>query len=187
MNPVRLVPLALAALLLIGCDGQGDHFTLVSAGNTSIENGAIRVAHERVTLRAGGAPRATIHANGDFAVDGKPVNLTPAQRALLVQYYADASAVREHGLATGKAGAAVAGEALKGAVSSVAGGGGKSVEDRVQAQADKVKQSAMKICDDMAGIRSVQGQLADQLPAFKPYGNLITAASVDECRKDDND
>ena len=96
--------------------------------------------------------------------------------------------MRQHGIETGKAGAGIAGAAIKGAVSSIAGDGDDhATEDQVQAQTDKVKQAAMKICDDLAHIRTAQDQLATQLPAFKPYGALIDPGSVDECRKDDND
>lgn len=183
MSRIRLAPLLLASTLLAACSGKGDHFHLnvVSKGNTSINNGAVTVEDDTVTLHPGQAPTATINSAGDFAVDGKQVTITPAQRALLMQYYAGAMAVREHGVETGKAGTAIAGEALKNAVS---GGDDKSAEDKVKAQSEKVKQSALKICDDLVQIRTAQDQLVSQLPAFKPYDQLVTAEGADECRKD---
>jgi hypothetical protein len=184
---MRFLPALLATALLAGCNSSGDHLTLINGDNTSIENGAIRVEGSQIVLHPEHGAPATIGSSGDFAVDGKPVEITPAQRALLLQYYAGAAAVREHGVATGKAGAAIAGAAIKGAVSSVAGGDGKSTEDRVNAQTDKVKQAALKICDDLEQIRDAQDQLATQLEAFKPYGQLITADSVSECRKGNSD
>lgn len=184
---MRLLPALFATALLAGCNGSGDHLTLINGGNTSIEDGAIRVEGSQIVLHPEHGASATIGSSGDFTVDGKPVDITPAQRALLLQYYAGAAAVREHGVATGKAGAAIAGAALKGVASSVAGGDGKSTEDRVNAQAAKVKQAALKICDDLEQIRNAQDQLATQLDAFKPYGQLITADSVSQCRKDNSD
>lgn len=184
---MHLLPALLATALLAGCSGSDDHLTLINGSNTSIENGAIRVEGSQIVLHPEHGASATIGSSGDFAVDGKPVNITPAQRALLLQYYASAAAVREHGVATGKAGAAIAGEALKGVASSVAGDDGKSTEDRVNAQAAKVKQAALKICDDLEQIRNAQDQLATQLDAFKPYGQLIIADSVSECRKGNDD
>ncbi|MFK2905562.1 hypothetical protein ISP17_16500 [Dyella ginsengisoli] len=183
----RFFPALLATALLAGCNSSSDHLTLINGGNTSIEDGAIRVEGSQIVLHPEHGASATIGSSGDFAVDGRPVEITPAQRALLLQYYAGAAAVREHGVATGKAGAAIAGEALKGVASSIAGGEGKSPEDRVNAQADKVKQAALKICDDLEQIRDAQDQLATQLDAFKPYGQLITADSVSECRKGNSD
>ena len=95
----RLFPLLLAVALLAACDGHGDHLTLVSSGNTSIEDGAIEVSGDRVTLHPHHAPEAAIGRDGDFAVNGKAVDVTAAERALLADYYAGARAVREHGIA----------------------------------------------------------------------------------------
>ena len=187
MNRSRLIPFALATLLLAGCNGHGEHFTLITANTTSIDNDAIRVAHDRVTLNPDNGTSATIASNGDFAVDGKPVTVTPEEHALLMQYFGAATAIREHGIETGIAGAGIAGAALKSAATSLFGDDDKSADAKVQIQSDKVKQAAMKICDDMAAIRSAQDQLASQLPAFGPYAHLITAGSVESCRKDDND
>lgn len=184
MTIARLLPLTLAAAMLAACNGHGEHFTLVSASNTSIDNGAIKVVGSRVTLNPDHGPDATISSTGDFAVDGKPVDVTPTQRALLMHYYADAVGVRDHGLATGKAGAAIAGKALDGVAAGLAGGNSDSIGKRVDAQVARVKETAMKICDDLAGIRTLQNQLARQLPAFKPYGQLVSADSVDDCRED---
>lgn len=184
---MHLLPALLATALLAGCGGSDDHLTLINGGNTSIEDGAIRVEGSQIVLHPEHGASATIGSSGDFAVDGKPVQITPAQRVLLLQYYAGADAVREHGVETGKAGAAIAGEAIKGAVSNMAGGDGKSTEDKVSAQTGKVKQAALKICDDLEQIRNAQDQLVTQLDAFKPYGQLITADSVSECRKGNDD
>lgn len=182
MKHIRPVLLACAIAALAAC---GDHGAL---GNTSIADGAIRVSGGQVRLHADGSPTATIGSDGNFSVDGRQVPVSAAQRALLQQYYAAATAVRTHGIETGKAGAAVAGEALKSAAASiVSGGDDKSAEARVQAQADKVNQAAMRICDDLAGIRATQEQLVAALPAFKPYGDLIGKDSVDDCRKDNDD
>ena len=181
MKLIQPVLLALAMAALAAC---GDHGSL---SNTSIANGAIRVSGDQVRLHAVGSPVASIDPTGEFSVDGQPVQVTPAQRALLLQYYAAATAVRVHGIETGKAGVAIAGEALKGAAASiVSGGDDKSADARVQAKADKVEQAAMKICDDLAGIRAAQEQLAAALPAFKPYGGLIGENAVDDCRKDND-
>lgn len=177
----------LAVALLAGCSDHDSGFTFISTGNTSIDNGAITVRGDSVRLHPDTGSTATIDSSGNFAVDDKPVQVTPADRSLLQQYYAAATAVREHGIATGKAGAGIAGAAIKGAVSSMAGNDDHASASQVQAQADKVKLAALKICDDLAHIRDTQDQLAAQMPAFKPYAGLITTDSVDDCRKDDND
>jgi hypothetical protein len=40
---------------------------------------------------------------------------------------------------------------------------------------------SLGICKDTAGIKTVQDQLAAQLPAFKPYASIVSSASVDSC------
>lgn len=174
----------LALALLSGCDDR-NHFTVISSGYTSIEDGAISIQSSQIVLNPEHGPSATIGGSADFAVDGKPVQITPAQRALLLQYYAGAIAVREDGVATGKAATTAAGKAIKQALSS--DDKGKSTKDKVDAEGDKIGKAVSKICDDLAQIRDAQDQLATQLDAFKPYAQLITAQSVSECRKGDND
>lgn len=176
----------LAAALLAGCGDHESGFNFISASSTSIDNGAITVRGDHVRLHPDHGPAATIDSSGAFSVDDTPVQLTPADRRLMLQYYTAAAAVRQHGIETGKAGAGIAGAAIKGAVSSLAGSEDHASESQVQAQTDKVTQAAMKICDDLAHIRSAQDQLAAQLPAFKPYGGLIGSGSVDDCRKDND-
>lgn len=183
MQARYLVCPLLALALLCGCDDR-NHFTVISSGYTSIEDGAISIESSQIVLNPEHGPSATIGGSGDFAVDGKAVQITPAQRALLIQYHAGALAVREDGVATGKA-ATTAGKAIKQALSS--DDDGKSTKDRIGAEGDKISKAASKICDDLAQIRDAQDQLATQLDAFKPYAQLITAQSVSECRKDDND
>jgi hypothetical protein len=181
MQARYLACLLLALAPLAGCD-ERNHFTVISSGYTSIEDGAISIESSQIVLNPKHGPSATIGGSGDFAVDGKPVQITPAQRALLLQYYVGAMAVREDGVATGKAATTAAGKAVKQALSSDDKG-----KDKIGAEGDKISKAASKICDDLAQIRDAQDQLATQLDAFKPYAQLITAQSVSECRKGDND
>ncbi len=171
-----LIAIALLVGLLTGCNDPAAYL-----GSSSIANGAIKVWHGEVTLNAERAPAATISKDGRFSIDGKPVAIDAGQRQLLLRYYTAATAVRKHGIETGKAGAALAGNAVKGAVSSALHGNGADVGKSVDAQADQVKKAAMKICGDVSDIRKAQGALATQLPAFKPYAELVSASDVDDC------
>lgn len=149
--------------------------------STTIANGAITVRHERVTLHTSGAPEAVISATGDFTIDGKTITVTPDQREQLLRYYQGALAVRDHGIATGKAGVAVAGAAIAGIADAIRSGDSDQIDKHVSAKAELVEQKAMKICLDIAQIKAAQGTLATQLPAFKPYGSLV-AADDDDCK-----
>jgi hypothetical protein len=154
-----LAPMLLAATLLAGCSGLGD---------TSIANGGIVLDHGEITLHASDAPAATIDAAGTLRIDGKAVALAPDQRALLLRYYQGVRAVREHGIATGKAGAAAAAASLKDAVA-----GGSAAGDKAADRADQVTRMATRICQDLAEVKAAQDALAVQLPAFKPYANIL--------------
>lgn len=173
----RLIPLLALGALAAGCN---------SGSYTSTDHGRIVVRGGVVELKPDGAPKATIDQGGALSVDGKAVAVDDHQRDLLRRYYAQASAIREHGIETGKAGAAMAGEALKGVAESI-GGDKNSVDKRVAAQSKQITAQVMKICDDLAGVKAVQDELAASLPAFKPYGAIMDDKEIDDCRKDGND
>ncbi|WP_049622855.1 hypothetical protein [Frateuria defendens] len=180
-----LIPL-LAAGLLAGC-GKGPGDAAINLGDTSIADGAIKLRHGEVALHAQGAPEAVIDAAGTLRIGGQAIATTPAQRAQIQRYYRNALAVREHGIATGKAGAAVAGQAVASTLKGLASGNTDQIDKDVDASAEKVQQAALKICDDLDGIKAAQDDLAGQLAAFKPYAGLIGAGDVKECRQDDDD
>ena len=182
MSPRYLLGLLLITGLMVGCNNS----SVSSFGSTVIANGAITVKHDKVTLRVANAPNAIIDADGTLRVDSKSVATSATQRALLKQYYLAATAVREHGIATGKAGVAFAAESVKDAISSALGGDEGKAREHAKAGPNQVVQAAMKICLDLANIRTAQDSLAVQLPAFKPYANIIQADAA-HCRKDNDD
>lgn len=171
----HLIPLLVLCAIAAGCDG---------GTTTTTSHGSLAVRGGRVILHAEGAPEATIDQAGTLAVDGKDVAVDDHQRELLRRYYGNAAAIRQHGIETGKAGAAMAGEALKGVAESATGGGKESIDRRVEAQTQQINAQVMKICDDLAGIRAVQDELAASLPAFRPYAGIMDAKEVEDCRKD---
>jgi hypothetical protein len=168
----------LAALLLAGC---GNGSSMSDFSSTSIANGGIRVKHGIATLHVSGAPNAVISADGELSIDGKAVATTPEQQGLLKRYVSSAVAVREHGIATGKAGAAVAGAAIQGVVASIANGDSDQIDKHVDAKAKQVDEAANKICRDIAQIKQAQDELATQLPAFKPYAGIISGDPGAHC------
>ena len=169
----RLIPLLALCALAAGCE---------SGSFTSTDHGRIAVRGGVVELSTDGAPKATIDQAGALTVDGKTIAIDDHQRDLLRHYYANATAIRQHGIDTGKAGAAVAGEALKGVAES-AKGDPDSVSRRVEAQTQQITANVMKICDDLAGIKAVQEDLGSALPAFKPYAAIMDDKEINDCRK----
>lgn len=180
MSPRHLFFALLAAGLLAGCSNGSD---MSNFGSTSIANGGIRVNHGVAILHVSGAPNAVISADGELRIDGKTITITPAQQALLKQYAQAAFAVREHGIATGKAGAAVGGAAIEGIAAAIKSGDSDQIDKHVDAKAKLVDEAANKICLDIAQIKLAQNELATQLPAFKPYAGIISPDQDEDCGK----
>lgn len=163
-----------AGLLMTGC-GNG-------LGTTSIANGGIVVNGDEVTLHGTGGSEAFLDAAGRLVIDGRDVAIDTTQRQLLQQYYRGARAVREHGVATGKAGAAVAVASLKNAATHVAGDDSDKADANLDAATRRVDQESSRICMDIQQIRVAQNRLAGSLAAFKPFAGIIDGD--DDCSKD---
>jgi hypothetical protein len=170
------IALVLAAGFVLGGCGNGFH-------TTTIANGGIVVNGDEVTLHGTGGSEATMDAAGKLEVDGREVAVDAAQRQLLKQYYQGALAVREHGLATGRAGAGVAVQSLKNAAAHVTGGDSEQADAGLDAATQRVNREASKICIDIQQIRLAQDRLAGSLPAFKPFAGIIDGDGSD-CSKD---
>ncbi|SFS13002.1 hypothetical protein SAMN05216570_2773 [Dyella sp. OK004] len=187
MSPTRLICALTLVGLVAGCGNDSSQFNVSTSGFSSIADGHIIVRDGVVTLHRDNAPNAVIHANGDLLIDDKAVAIDATQRELLKRYQQNAVAVREHGVATGKAGAAVAGAAIKGAVDSVTSGDSKEIDKQVDAQAKQVDLEAAKICEDLKGVQLAQDQLAASLPAFKPYAGILREDDDEDCKKESKD
>jgi Protein of unknown function (DUF2884) len=183
MSHSRLIGALIFCGLIAGCGNNSDHVSIISAGYTSIANGGITVSDGTVTLHSNGAPDATINATGDLSIGGNALTTDAAQREQLQHYYSSVLAVRDHGIATGKAGAAVAGEALKSVASGLVNGNPDEIGKQVDAKAKVVTDAALKICQDIDEIKAAQDNLAGQLPSFKPYAGIVGNGDIRECRK----
>ncbi|HET7126193.1 MAG TPA: DUF2884 family protein [Lysobacter sp.] len=129
-------------------------------------------------------PRAEISPQGDLLVEGKPVDITPAQRALLLQYRGEIIGIASAGMEIGKQGVGMAGKAVSTAIASIFNGKSDQVEQEMKAQGERIEAQAMKLCDQMQPMLKTQQELAASLPAFKPYANL-EQSDIDDCRKHD--
>lgn len=142
-----------------------------------------------------GNPRGTAHADrpkgeitpeGDFLIDGEPVAIDPAQRALLLQHRARIIGIAEAGMEIGMQGADLAArattEALKGVFS---GKSEQEIERRVEAEAEGIKAAAMALCDRLPALYQSQQELAAALPEFAPYATMTTE-DIDDCRDQDH-
>jgi hypothetical protein len=156
-------------------------------GGITISDGSgmqsIRIRDGGIAIHRTGAPEADITVAGDLSIDGKPVALSPNQRDLLKQYYTQVLLIRADGIATGKAGASMAGHAVGSVVSGLVHGDPDSIGPAIDAHAKTVEAKAMVICTDMVALEAKQVAIANALPVFKPYASIDTRKKTD-CEKD---
>ena len=129
-------------------------------------------------------PKAEISPQGDLLVEGKPVDITPAQRKLLLEYRGEIIGVASAGMEIGKQGVDIAGKAVGTAIASIFNGKSDQAEQEMKAQGDKIEAAAMKLCDQLQPMLETQQALAASLPAFKPYASM-QQSDIDDCRKHD--
>jgi hypothetical protein len=179
----RYLPCVLALAVLTACSGGAGNDVQVFGGSTDTINSHLTLHNGSVTVKAAGAPDALVDANGQLSINGQNVQETDAQRVLLQRYNASAQAMREHAIATGKAGVATATQAISAAAGKMIGSdSAEEAHAKTEAAADNVKQAAAKICDDLADMKAAQDQLATQMDAFKPYSTVLDDASITKCR-----
>jgi len=152
-----------------------------SAFGTVISIGSLGISRDAVTIRPEGRPDARILPGGRLTIDGRDIAVNAAQRAQLVAYHDAAMQLREHGKQTGIAGAKVGLAAIGAVISGLAAGDPKSIGPKVTAEAERVKQAALKLCEDLARMRQAQDALAVELEAFRPYAT-IGAGDLSDCR-----
>ena len=171
----------LLSLTAVGaCLGCGDH-----ARSVTLAHGQLRIYAHEVTIdrSAGAGAEAHLLEGGLLRIGKDDVALTLDQKAFVASYYDAALAITQHGIETGKAGAEVGATAAKEVVSGLAKGDTSQIGARVEASAAKVKQQALKICEDLKTMRTAQEALAASLPAFEPY-RAVSEADVADCAKD---
>lgn len=165
---------SLLAVTLAGCSGSGNNHLQLGFQHISVLDGSSIAVHAR------SGPDAIVSAAGALSIGGKDVPTTPAQEELLKQYFASVAALRADAIATGMAGVATAGTAIRSVVSGLANGTPDQIGPAVEARAATVEVQAAKVCNDLAEVRSKQEAVAVQLAAFRPYA-LIDAEQVSDC------
>lgn len=131
-------------------------------------------------------PKAEITPQGTLLIDGRAVEATPAQTALLLDYRSRIIAIAETGMDIGVQGADLAakamGEAVKGAFS---GKSGADIERSIEAEAEGIQRAATQLCDRLPALLSSQRRLAAALPEFVPYATM-DESDIDDCMENRN-
>lgn len=126
---------------------------------------------------------AEITPEGELLIAGKPVEVDAAERELLLEYRRNVTEVAMAGARIGLQGADLAtaamGEAFRGAL----GGDTEGMEARIEAEAEKIKAEAVKLCDHLQPLYDTQQALAASIPELGPYASM-TQDDIDECREE---
>jgi hypothetical protein len=141
------------------------------------------IAAEPIRLLAeGGAPKASIAANGDFTIGGKPVAVDDAQRARLVAYRAQLVMLTQAGAELGSRSTGALADKIGDAIGKVfEGDAPDDIRDELKAEARKLDAAARRLCDSLSPLLREQDALTAALPEFKPYAHFAQA-DAEACR-----
>lgn len=138
------------------------------------------MAEGNISIGSDGA-KVEVTPTGDLLINGTSIPLNDNQRAITLRYRAQTIGIAEAGIDIGvqgaNLGAKAAGEAIKGIFS----GNSEQIEQRINAEADKIKASAAKLCDQLPALLATQQQLAAAVPEFAPYAKM-DQTDINDCR-----
>lgn len=154
----------------------GEHVHVIGVGNKSRKDAPDGAA----------IPKGEITPAGDLLIDGKPVAIDAAQRALLLEYRGHVIAIAEAGMALGVRGADLGMEAAGEAIRGIFSGNPDQIEKRIEQRAAGIEAEAEKLCDRLPAMRATQDRLAASLPAFKPYARM-DQSDIDNCHTSSRD
>ena len=188
-----ILPLAAVLLAVSACGDSHPVTATVSfdsdadRGHYKPGDGKIDLEGDSVRIVAGGTDQvAHVGSDGSLRIGEKTVDASSETTAALRQYYADAVAVEDHGVAIGVAGAkfgvATAKDVIHGLFTGTAEEAGKRADEGAKALVAKVK----ALCDRVDSMYKAQQAAAAGLPAFKPYA-VISQHQVDDCYSDHAD
>lgn len=122
-----------------------------------------------MVVHATGKPDAHVDKDGSLAIDGRSIDVTPAQRAALQRYYGEARSMMQSGEAVGKQGAAMAERGIDNAIASLLHGDSSKAQKKLEAQSNQIDSAVGKLCTDLKALDDTQQILAAEIPAFAPY------------------
>ena len=124
-----------------------------------------------MVVHAVGKPDAHVGKDGSLAIAGHAIDVTPAQRAMLQRYYAEARGMMQSGEAVGKQGAAMAEKGIDDALASLLHGDSSSAQKNLEAQSNQMDSAVGKLCEDIKAMGATQQAIAADIPAFEPYAS----------------
>lgn len=132
-------------------------------------------------------PKAVITPQGMLVIAGKPVQATPEQHTMLMDYRQHIVGIAEAGMDIGASGADIGIAAAKQAIwGALSGKSDKEIEASIKPQTDKIEAAAATLCQRLPDLLSTQQKLAAAMPEFRPYATM-RQKDVDDCGKDMTD
>jgi hypothetical protein len=129
-------------------------------------------------------PKAVITPQGTLVIAGKPVDATPEQHAMLLDYRQQIIGIAEAGMDIGASGADIGIAAAKQAIfGAFTGKSDKEIEASIKPQTDQIQAAALRLCKRLPDLLASQQKLAAAMPTFQPYATM-TQKDVDDCGKD---
>lgn len=144
-----------------------------------------RVAERNISLSSDdrSAPEAEITPAGDLLIDGEMVAVTAQQRALLLRYRGHVEEMAAAGAEIGLQGARLATRAMSEAVTGLFNGDAEGMQERIEAEAEKIEVNALVLCEKVPDMLEAQQALAAALPEFRPYATM-DSDDVNDCKDD---
>lgn len=139
------------------------------------------IAHDRSEAR--------ITPSGQLYIKGRSVSVSDGQRKLLQQYNAGIHDIETRGLEIGKSAIDLVGGMLGTLVTeALAGEDDDTIEDHVRSRTGPIKEQARQLCKVAHAERSLQDQIALQIPSFQPYAVMEDDDDSDnDCHIDDRE
>jgi hypothetical protein len=128
--------------------------------------------------------KARISPEGELTVRGKKVRTAERERRFLRRYNESLHRIEDTAIELGVRGAGLAVTALAEVAVALASGDGERAERRLEGKAEGLKDRARELCHDFDLLLRLQDELADELPAFRPYAVIGADGDVD-CRIED--
>ena len=142
--------------------------------------------HHGVTARVGHKnpddtrPDAELTPTGDLLIDGKAVQVTPAQHAMLLQYRQSLMSIADAGMQIGVQGAELGGQAIGEVFRGLMSGHTDQIDKNINAKASKIEAQATQLCKQLQPLQELQQRLATTVPQFAPYATL-KRSDIDDC------
>lgn len=194
MSTFRNAILALAiGATLVGCgnDAQQDPANepkslIGQAVKQATDEARKEIAKENFSFTVDGLPKAEITPQGELLIGGAAVATTSEQKALVMAYRTQVSEIAQAGINVGVQGADLAGKAVTEAIGGVLSGNTDQIEQRIEKEAQGIKDAALKLCDRLPALKAAQDKLAAAVPEFKPYARMDDQ-DVKDCHVDAGD